>query len=440
METTDEFIAELGKEQVKIMITNRMGSFGLIAGGLIAGLSLTATQGCDEVGNLAEQCGLVCDEEAFINGKFNVSGIASVDAFFSATLDVSGAINATAANIEAELNGLYGLVGATGSADFKAALDAKLAAYIDVDAGLQIDFEPARCEAQLDIAAKAAAECDVDAKPGSVEVKCEGKCDIKAEAQAMCQADGMLTCRGQAPNLECEGTCEGGCQLDIAAACDGTCKGTCNGENFNGRCDGMCQGECDLGAGGSCGGSCTGTCEFTAPQGGCTGDLKARCEGSAMASGSCEGSCEGKAEPPMVKAECEATVEAKVEANVQCYPPSLSINYTFNATAAGDASVRAEFNAFINNLKVRYAALLAAMAKAEGLIDVSATLGASGKAAINGIATELQGSGDLKAKIGAGCAIATLPAAADLLTSAGKKLEGSLSGAIEVSAALTPGN
>ena len=87
------------------MITNRMGSFGLIAGGLIAGLSLTATQGCDP-GDLAEQCGLTCDEEAFVNGKFNVSGIASVDAFFSASLDVSGAINGVAGDIQAELNGL----------------------------------------------------------------------------------------------------------------------------------------------------------------------------------------------------------------------------------------------------------------------------------------------------------------------------------------------
>lgn len=418
------------------MITNRMGSFGLIAGGLIAGLSLTATQGCDEVGNLAEQCGLTCDEQAFIEGKFNVSGIASVDAFFSATLDVSGAINATAASIDAELKGLYELVGATGSADFKAALDAKLMAYIDVNAGLQIDFEPARCEAQLDIAAKAAAECDVMAKPGEVSVKCEGKCTVSAEAQAMCQADGMLTCRGQAPSLDCKGTCEGGCQFDVAAACDGTCKGTCDGQNFNGRCSGMCEGECDLGAGGTCDQKCTGTCEYMAPMGGCEAGLEARCEGSAMASGSCEGSCEGKATPPEVSAECEATVEAKAEASVQCYPPELTVKYTFNAMAEGNADVRAEFNAFINTFKVRYAALLAAMARAEGLIDVSANLGAAGKVAVNDAAAKLQAEGDLKAKIGAGCAITLLPQAAQLLTDAGGKLKGSVSAAVEVSGAV----
>src|SRR5690606_24170834 len=149
-------------------------------------------------------------------------------AFFGATLDVSGAINGVAGDIQAELKGLYGLVGATGAADFEAALQAKLDTYIDLDAGLQIKAEPARCEANLDISAKAAAECDVNATPGSIEAKCEGKCTVSAEAQASCQADGMLTCRGTAPGLDCQGTCEGACELSAAAACDGTCRGTCN--------------------------------------------------------------------------------------------------------------------------------------------------------------------------------------------------------------------
>ena len=266
------------------MITNRMGSFGLIAGGLIAGLSLTATQGCDEVGNLAEQCGLTCDSEAFINGKFNVSGIAEIDAFFSATLDVSGAINATAADIQAEVAALYGLVGAEVGGDFKAALQAKLQAYIDVEAGLQIKAEPARCEAKLDIAAKAAAECDVNAKPGSIEAKCEGSCAIDASAQADCHAAGGLTCEGQAPNLNCEGTCKGTCEFTAAAACDGTCSGRCDGQdNFEGRCGGMCEGTCDLGAGGMCEGKCTGSCEYTPPSGSCDASAEARCSASAEA-------------------------------------------------------------------------------------------------------------------------------------------------------------
>lgn len=421
------------------MITNRMGSFGLIAGGLIAGLSLTATQGCDP-GDLAEQCGLTCDEEAFINGKFNVSGIASVDAFFSASLDVSGAVNTVAGDIQAELNGLYGLVGATGAADFKAALDAKLATWIDVDAGLTIKAEPARCEASLDIAAKAAAECDVDAKPGSIEAKCEGKCTVAADAQASCQADGMLTCRGTMPDLQCAGTCEGSCQFEVAAACDGTCNGRCDGQDFNGRCEGNCEGECDLGAGGTCDQKCTGTCEFTAPDGGCESSFDAKCEGSAMASAQCEGSCEGKATPPEVSAECEATVEAKAEASVQCFPPSLSVDYTFNAAAGGQgqaaADLRLEFKAFITDFKLRFSALLAAIARGKSLISVGGKLGAAGQAAVNGVAVELSGSGELKAKYGALCAIKLLPQAGMLLSESAGKLSGQLEAAASVTASV----
>lgn len=436
METTDEFIAELGKEQVKIMITNRMGSFGLIAGGLIAGLSLTATQGCDDVGNIAEQCGLTCDQDAYINGKFNISGIASVDAFFSAALDVQGAINTTAGQIEAELKALYGLVGAEGAADFKAAFEAKLSGYIDLDAGLSIKAEPPRCEASMEITAKAAAECDVDVKPGEVSASCEGSCAVDVDAQADCHAAGGLTCKGQAPNLECSGTCTGSCELTAAAACDGTCRGQCNGQDFEGRCDGMCQGTCELAAGGSCSGKCTGECEYTPPSGSCEATAEARCTASAEANVECKGKCEGKATPPEVSAECKASVEAKAEASVQCYPAQLAIDYRFNAQAGGNAELQAEFKAFINNFKLRYSALLAAVARAEGLIEVTGTLRGAGVTAVNDAAAELKASGDLKASIGAGCAILALPKVAEQLGAAVTNLSGQVKAAGEISTSI----
>ncbi|WP_434422338.1 hypothetical protein [Nannocystis pusilla] len=417
------------------MITNRMGSFGLIAGGLIAGLSLTATQGCDEVGNLAEQCGLVCDSEAFINGKFNVSGIAEIDAFFSATLDVSGAINATAADIKAELDGLYALVGVEAGGDFKAALDAKLSAWIDVDAGLQIKAEPARCEASLDVTAKAAAECDVMAKPGSVEVSCSGACEVEASAQADCRAAGGLTCKGTAPNFECSGTCTGECRIEAGAMCDGTCRGECEGNtNFEGRCNSECKGTCELSAGGTCGGQCTGTCEYDPGSADCEAGAEVRCSATAEANVECKGSCEGKATPPEVSAECEATVEAKAEASVQCYPPSLDISYKLTVDAGSEGDL--QFKAFISSFKLRYSALLAAIARAEGLIDVSAKLGDAGVAAVNSAAGTLKASGDLKASIGAACAIGLLPDAAKLITDAAGKLSGQLQAAGSVTASI----
>jgi hypothetical protein len=413
------------------MIKKNLGIFGLLGCGLVIGMAATATQGCDP-GDIAEQCGLVCDEMAFLEGKVNISGTASIDAFFGAAIDFSGATAKVSGDIQAELDALYGLVGADGSADFKAKLDAKLSGWIE--GGLTIDAQPPRCEANLDVSVQAAAECDVEASPGSIEAKCEGSCKVSAEAQADCQAMGMLTCTGTAPNLQCEGSCTGGCKLEAAAACDGTCRGQCNGMDFEGSCDGMCQGECDVKAGASCNGSCTGTCEYTAPMGGCDASAEAKCDVSGMAEAKCEGSCSGKATPPMVSAECKATVDAKAEASVQCFPPSLTLGFKLKGGLDGQAD--AEFRAFINNFKLRFSALLAALARAEGLISVGTPLGEAGLTAVTDAAGQISADGDFKAKFGAACAIKMLPAAGQLVTGAVGELGGKVSAAASVTAAV----
>ncbi|MBZ5710145.1 hypothetical protein [Nannocystis pusilla] len=386
-------------------------------------------------GSDGEQCGLECDDSAFINGKFTVSGIAQLDAFFAATLELSGAMQATADDLQHQLNGLSALVGATGAADFKAALDAKLAAFVDIDAGWTIEAPPARCESRFAAAATAVAECDPGAHPGMIDVRCEGRCPIDASAQADCRSDGTLTCRGIAPQLQCEGECLGSCQLDIAAACDGTCKGICDGQDFVGRCAGMCQGECDLSGGGACPGRCLGVCEFTDPPADCAQDHEAHCEGSATVSGSCTGPCDGKLSAPTA-AECEATVEATVEAGVQCYPPPTSIDYRLNGAASNDPQLQAELHAFQTSFQERFAALLASTRRAARLIDTAATLGATGQAAVASLASQLSDSPDLKTKIGAECASASLPTAAQLLTTSADILKAQLEAAVTVAASV----
>ncbi len=414
------------------MIKKNLGIFGLLGCGLVIGMAATATQGCDP-GDIAEQCGLVCDEMAFLEGKVNISGTASIDAFFGASLDFSGATAKVAGDIQAELDALYGLVGADGSADFKAKLDAKLSGWIE--GGLTIDAQPPRCEANLDVSVQAAAACDADVKPGMIEAKCEGSCKVSAEAQADCQAMGNLTCTGTAPNLQCEGTCSGGCDLKVAAACDGTCTGKCGAEeNFKGTCDGMCEGQCDVKAGAKCEGSCTGSCEYTAPMGGCDASAEAKCDVSGMAEAKCEGSCSGKATPPEVSAECKASVDAKAEASVQCFPPSLTVGFKLKGGLDADAS--AQFDAFINNFKLRFSALLAALARAEGLISVGGALGQGGLTAITDAAGQISADGDFKAKFGAACAIKMLPAAGQLVTGAVGELSGKVSAAASVTAAV----
>ena len=256
------------------MHTGNSKFFGLMASGILLGVGATSLQGCDD---LAEQCGLTCPSKGILEGNASISGIASVDAFFGAVVDFQGAVNGVNANIRAELDKMalsVGLPAGSSGAEIKAAIQGKISAA--VSGGLQIKYEPARCQASVEVAASAAAECDVDVDPGSVEVRCEGSCNIDASAQADCSASGELKCVGTAPNLECSGSCKGSCNLEVAATCEGTCRGTCNGTcsvtdssgNCAGSCEGTCEGSCELSAGGSLQGSLSASAEITAAVGG----------------------------------------------------------------------------------------------------------------------------------------------------------------------------
>ncbi len=409
----------------------------------IVGLAAIVTA-CGEdspLGDLAEQCGLVCPSEGIVQGNAAISGISSIDAFFGAVIDVTGSADGVSANIRAQLDGMaasLGLPAGASGAEIKAALEAKIAAH--VDGGVTIGYKPAECKASVEVAAKAAAECDAEVESGSVEVSCEGKCTIDASAQADCSAKGTLTCKGTAPNLACDGTCTGDCSLETSAMCTGVCRGTCNGTcsvqdaagNCKGECSGTCQGTCELKAGGTCSGKCEGTCEYTPPSGSCEATAEARCEASASANIKCKGGCEGKATPPSVKAECKAAVEAKAEASIECTPPELDIKYQF---AAGvDAEAQAEFIAFLGNFKVQYAGMIAAIAKADVVLKAGENLKAAATGAVKGGAEALAAEADLKLSIGAGCAVAELPNVATAIEGSASKLSANVQAAGEITA------
>lgn len=408
----------------------------------------TAMAGCGEdalgdgpLGDLAAQCGLTCSAKGIVEGNASISGNASVDAFFGAVVDFKGAAEGLSADVQAKLDAIavsVGLEPGAAAADVKAALQAKLAA--NVSGGLQVNFQPPKCSASLEVTANAAAACDASVDPGSVEVACEGSCAIDASMQAECAAKGELKCSGTAPSLACEGTCTGDCQLEVGATCEGTCKGECTGEcsvkdasgNCAGSCDGECKGTCELKAGGSCGGKCEGSCEWTPPSGECSAGLEAKCEASAEANIECKGSCDGKVTPPSVSAECKATVEAKANASAQCTPPELDIAFQWNASLEGDVNAQAEFKAWLTGFKAHYAGLLAASAKATILAEAGANLGTSGKAAVEGFVDGLKGSADLKASIGAVCALTELQHVPGLLTDATGKVQGSITAVAEI--------
>ena len=396
--------------------------------------------GCDEVADLAEQCGLVCPDEGVLEGNASISGIASVDAFFSAVVDAKGAADGVSASVRTELDAIaqgVGLAAGASPADIRAALEAKIAA--SVTGGLTVAYEPRRCEASVEVTANAAASCQANVDPGSIEVTCEGTCTIDASAQAQCAASGGLTCRGQAPNLACDGSCTGSCALDVAATCSGTCRGVCSGGtcsvvdvngNCNGACSGTCQGTCELSGGGTCAGRCEGTCEYTPPSGVCDAGAEARCSATAEANVKCKGGCDGKATPPSVSAECQA----KASANVECRPPSVEITWQFKAGL--DAQAQAEFRAWVGTFKVRLAGLLAAAAKVDVVLDASQNLVAAASGAVKGAVDQASASEDLKLSIGAGCALLELPDVGATLNGSIQSLGASADAVVQIKAGI----
>jgi hypothetical protein len=105
-------------------------------------------QGCDdslESVISATQCGLVCPVEGLIDGNASISGLASVDAFFSAVVGFNKAALSVQAGVSAELRGLalsLGLEAGASAADIRGGARAKLEGAID--GGLKISYAAPR--------------------------------------------------------------------------------------------------------------------------------------------------------------------------------------------------------------------------------------------------------------------------------------------------------
>lgn len=424
------------------MNTHRL--FALAGLGLLVGASLTTLQACDP----GDVCDLSCPDEGVIDGNASITGIAQIDAFFGAVVDVNAAALSISGSLRSELDGIalsVGLEPGAAGADIAAAIDAKLA--LAVDGGIKVAFQPPRCEASVEVAVAAAAECDVTVEPGSATVECSGGCEVEGGVMASCEGDATLSCTGTAPNFACEGSCEGSCELEVEAACEGTCRGTCNGTcsvtnaqgDCAGACDGMCQGECELSAGGTCSGSCTGSCTYEPAMGGCEADASAKCEASAGGSIECDAKCEGEVTPPEVSAECEASVEAKADASIECFPPSLEVTWQWSAAYEADVMAQAEFKAWLEGFKGHISIMLAARTKADILVDSLGNLGTAASGALTASFQTLA-EGDFSATIKVPCAIAQLEDAAGLITAATGELSASASASVEVfgAAGITP--
>lgn len=418
--------------------------------GLVGSLGLACDRdgsGNSVVGNIAEQCGLDinCEAGGVLEGNAHVSGIASIDSFFGAVIDLDARMGQVRGTLRAELDAIaasVGLPAGSGGAEIRAAIEGRLSAAID--GSLQIRAEPARCETSVEVVAAASAECDASVDPGEVSFACEGSCEVEAGVMVDCGAEAELHCTVTAPSVQCDGMCTGSCQVEAGAQCEGTCQGGCNGtcsvENAdgtcNGRCDGECTGSCELEVAASCQGQCQGQCDYVEPSGQCDASAQAHCDAQAGGSVECDAGCSGSAEPPSVSAECEASVEAKASASVECTPPQLAIDWQWSAALEGDVQAQAEFRGWINGLRLHYSAILAARAQADLIVEAgNGLIQASGGAVTDAVA-ELEGGANVRLAIGAACALGELPVAADVLTASVGELSAEVSAAAEVGGAL----
>lgn len=438
------------------MRKNKLGTIGLLAGGLIAGVGITATQGCDAADGVCGPCGTIA------SGQLSIAGNAQLDGFFAAVAQLQNATVKINGDFEANIVALADVYG-LGKVEFSADLVTDVIAAIKADfaanleGGIQVVYKPPACQANIDVSVQAQAsceaqaECDVKVDPGEVSVKCEGSCSGGCSGE--CSGD--FSCEVKAPSIACEGKCEGSCQLDAAASCDGTCRGDCSGTcsardsegKCAGSCDGMCSGSCEFKAAASCSGSCSGKCLVDQGSAQCTGEVS--CRGSCNAE--CSGGCEGKATPPSASADCEASAkcnaqaEAQASASLECTPPSLDLQFGFKGGL--DGAAQAQFLARIGELKVRGIAILQGTAKLKALIDGEVNgevvFDPSPLAQVTG---SIQGiisagvSGDLN--IAAGrlpCVIPALQEAVKVLGDIGASVGGTIKGQADFAAFITTG-
>jgi modification target Cys-rich repeat protein len=351
-----------------------------VLGGLFAaGCSDAKGQGIPGA-DICGPCGIIAE------GDVSISGDARLDGFFKALGTMQNATATIQADFDTNIRALAASYGVELTGEINAAAVTTLTAAIKADiaanarGGITVDYQPPRCQANVNVSVQAQAKCEVNAgcqaqvDPGQLSVECEGTCS--GGCSGSCSGD--FSCEVEAPSITCEGKCEGACTLDVAAACEGTCHGDCSGTcsaqdsqgNCAGKCEGTCEGTCELSAAASCSGKCSGKCLVNQGSASCTAE--ASCRGSCDAQ--CSGGCEGNFTPPKVsascdaEADCQASASAEANASLECTPPQLKVDYAFAAAINNDLDAQAAFTARLSELKVRGIAILQGAAKYEALL------------------------------------------------------------------------
>jgi hypothetical protein len=446
------------------MLTSSQDVSASLRGAAAKGLMAAGEKG--QLEDLAELCGLECGN--FAEGEASVTGVGSIDAFFGAVLTVESKTLAVEGELKATLGQMAAIVGVDVAAN--ASLDATADAVVtgfaafkaQIDGNLELKYQPPQCSVNIDATLEAKAKCEGSASPGKVEVACKGECVAEASATPP-SCDGEVTCTGTAPSFNCEGTCEGSCELNAGAVCEGECRGTCeldgsaacdgecqgdtdNGGNCTGecklnagaKCEGECKGSCELSGSASCDGACKGECTYNPGNATCSGEVTCK-PGSANATVMCNGECKGEVEPPMVEVECEATVKAEAEMSAECTPPRVALDYElitdFEFEGAAGVDAKAAFGAKLQAFGEAYGKLLAQAQKIEVILRASGNLGEAGVDAITDAAGEASGDFAVTFKL-ASCLPKALSDVSGKLSASANKLEARASAIGKVTASI----
>ena len=279
-----------------------------------------------------------------------------------AFLDAAASLDAKVASVESTVKdscitiggelGLSGLDGDTKTVCKQVAdeIRAGLQAGLKADAKFVVNYKPAECRVNADLAAKASAECEAKA-----------------------EADIKVTCEGQ-----CGGTCEG------------KCNGTCKAKNADGSCKGECQGECQ--------GSCSGTCSGHA-----SADGSAECQASAEVRANFEAECT----PPEILVNYDAKLvvdKARLEKTVGAIKKGLPKLLAAQARAKIAAKALVEFGKTAKDL----AGSAAGIAKAFGdaAICVAGQISAAASAVVS-VQVHVEVSVEASAEVGGACGAQT---------------------------------
>jgi hypothetical protein len=380
---------------------------------------LEAAKGCDEFasGNIsamsfkgdAKADGQV---KAFLQAAYDINKLTvELEAdLIKSCAQLASDLGVKESDLKAEVGGGKGAEKVCGTA-----ANAVQAAFkANADAKLNVEFDQAKCYADVDGFAKCLDQCGSPVDPGKLEASCSGgeisgKCD--AQCKGKCTVDAGAKCTGT-----CKASCTGKCEGGFKGACGGKCDGKCDGKNATGECKGTCEGKCDAKAEGTCTGACDGSCSGTC-------ELKAAADCSGSCSGGCsaevkEPKCSGEFKPPSVDVRCQETCTNRAAASAKCDPPNVRI------VAAGKANT--DVNKLISALNKSLPTIIRLQQGNGAKLKVGA------EAVVRGADGLIQASGDLGGK-----AIACIKAGVETTTRATSSINLNVKASVSVSASAT---